>query len=88
MLQDLVAGLARTTAVDKRGARGLLERGSVLTHVDPPHVVQRAGAQAVHALAVVRADDHVGEDRAVFEDEDGVRVSAFGLFAARGCCRC
>jgi hypothetical protein len=40
----------------------------------------------VDALAVVGADDGVGEGGAGFEEEDGVGVAAFGLVVAGGCC--
>jgi len=46
------------------------------------HVVEGTGPLAVHALAVVRADDDVAERGAGLEDEDGVGVAALGLVVA------
>lgn len=86
MLQDLVAGLAGAAAVDVRGARLLLEGGGVLADIGPPDVIEGAGAEAVDALAVVGADDNVGEGGAILEDEDSVAITTFGLIVAGRCC--
>ena len=82
VLQYLVAGLASTSSVDVRCARGLLESGSILADINPPYVVERASTQAVYAFAVVRPNDDVGEDSAVFEDEDCVSIAALSLVIA------
>ena len=82
MLEDLVARLPCTPTVDIRSTRLLLERRSVLADVCPPYVVERAGTQAVHTLAVVGPNDHVGEGSSVLEDEDGVSIATFGLVVA------
>lgn len=42
-LEDFVVGVESTTTVDVRGARALLEGGSVLADISPPDVVQGAG---------------------------------------------
>lgn len=70
------------------GSSGFLFEGSgIFAYVGPPHVVERAGPETVHAFAVVGPDDYIGEDCAFGEEEDGVRVTALGLFVAgRSCC--
>jgi hypothetical protein len=82
VLQHFIGSVSRTTAVDPRSAGSLLEGRRIFTYIGPPDVVEGAGSEAVHAFAVVGADDNVGEGGAVCEEEHGVGVSAFGLVAA------
>lgn len=65
VLQDLVFGITGPAAVDVGRAGCLLKGRRVLAHVGPPDVVEGAGTETVHALAIVGPDDHVGEGRAV-----------------------
>lgn len=85
MLKHLVIRIPRSPAIDIRRAGRLLERRSVLAHIGPPDVVERAFPQTVDAFAVVGADDHVGQRGAVGEEEDCVCVAAFGLVVAGRC---
>jgi hypothetical protein len=70
-LEDLVIGPKSPTAIHRRSAGALLERRGVLADLGPPDVVERAGAAAVDALGLRRADNDVRERRAVLEDEHG-----------------
>ena len=63
----------------------MLERGGVFAYVGPPDIVQCAGTETVNSFSVVGPDDHVGEGRAIFEDENGIAVATFGLFIAGRC---
>lgn len=70
-LHNLVRGAERAPAVDV-ARPGLLPEGHcVLAHGREPHVVERAGPLALHALGLALADDHVGQRRPVREDEHG-----------------
>ena len=84
VLQDLVVGAVGTAAGDVGGvARVLVLDGEgVLADGAPPHVLERAGALAVDALDLVRADDDVAERAALLDLEDGVRVAALVLARA------
>lgn len=82
MLQHLVARALRSPAVDIARPAALLERCSILTHINPPDIVQRACPQAVYAFAVVRAYDGVGQSGAVLQEEYGICVAALGLLVA------
>ena len=63
VLQDLVFGAESAAAGDGGGLASflLLDGESVLADRGPPDVGQLAGAHAVHAFDLVRANDHVGE---------------------------
>lgn len=82
VLEHLVTRLPRAAAVHVRGARLLLESGRIFAHFGPPHVIERTRAHAVHALAVVRPNDDIGQRSAVLDDEDGVFVASLILALA------
>ena len=71
MLDDLVLSVGGASA-DDAGVAVALQGERVLADVDPPYVLDGAGAEAVDAFDLVLADYGVGEGCAVFEDEDGV----------------
>lgn len=85
VLQDLIFRLAGTSTVDIGCTRGLLEGRRILAYICPPHVVERASSQAVHAFAVVRSDDDIGKHGAILQDEDCIGVTTLGLVIAGGC---
>ena len=82
VLDDLVGGRLSTSALDN-GVTVTFQGKSVLADVDPPDVLDGAGALAVDTLDLVLADDGVLEGTAVLDDEDGVRVATLGLTSAR-----
>ena len=63
VLQDLVLGAEGSAARDGGRVAGflLLDGEGVLADGGPPDVGQLAGAHAVYAFDLVRADDDVGE---------------------------
>lgn len=84
MLQHLILRLKRTTTGDSSSfpILLLLDRKRILTHRTPPHIRQRTGPKAMHALDLVRPDNHVGQRAAVLDLEHGVAVVAFILARA------
>lgn len=82
MLQHLITCALRSPAINIARSTALLKRRSILTHINPPDVIQRARPQTVHSFAVVRAYDGVGQGRAVLQEKYGVGVAAFGLLVA------
>jgi hypothetical protein len=85
VLEHFIVRITGTAAIYVGCARLLFERSSIFAHVGPPYVVERAGAETVHTFAVIRANDDIGKHGAFGEEEDGVRIAAFGLFFARAC---
>jgi hypothetical protein len=83
VLDHLVRGVEGAAAGDV-GRAVALDADGVFADIFEPEVFERAGAQAVDALALVGADDDVAQGRAVFEDEDCVGFAAFALAAAGG----
>jgi hypothetical protein len=79
VLQNLIRGRLCATTINIRCARGLFESCRVFADVGPPYVVECAGSEAVHAFAIVWADENVGEGGAGLEDEDCIRVATFCL---------
>jgi hypothetical protein len=82
VLNDLVRSRLRTSALDKRIAIAL-ERERVLADIDPPDVLNGAGALAMHTLDLILADDGVLESGTVLQLENGVRVASLDLTGAR-----
>jgi hypothetical protein len=60
VLEHLILSVTGTASIDIGCAGRLFEGRSVLAHIGPPHVVQRAGTETVHTFAVVGTDDDVG----------------------------
>lgn len=60
VLEHLVLSVTGTASIDVGCAGRLFEGRSILAHIGPPHVVQRAGAETVHTFAVVGTDNDVG----------------------------
>jgi hypothetical protein len=83
VLDHFIRGVEGSATGDV-GCAVALDADGVFAHVFEPQVLERARAQAVDALALVGADDHVAQGGAVFEDEDGVGFAAFALAAAGG----
>jgi hypothetical protein len=84
VLQDLVRSTLGTTTVDVGCSGGLLEGSSVLTDIKPPDVVQGTCTETVNTLAVVGADDDVGENGTGLENENCIGIASFGLVVAGG----
>ena len=82
MLQDIFSGTLGTAAIDIGSSRSLFKCCCILANSDPPDVIQGIGAEAVDSFPVVGTDEDGWEDGAVFEYEDGVGISAFGLVIA------
>lgn len=84
VLENLVLGSEGATRGDGGGLAGVLvlDGESVLANSRPPDVVESAATVAVDTLDLVGSDDDVGELGALLEDEDGVRVTTFGLASA------
>ena len=59
MLHDLIRCLLGTTTINIAVTTTLLERSRVFVHIQPPHVVERAAAQAMNTFAVVGPDDDI-----------------------------
>lgn len=83
VLEDLVRSRLRSSTVDIRSSRSLLERRSVLADIEPPNVVQGACTKAMDSFTVVGTNDDVREDCASIKHEDTVCVAAFRLPVAR-----
>jgi hypothetical protein len=78
VLDHFVGGVVGSAADDVGGAVAL-ETDGVFAHVFEPDVLEVAGTEAVDALSLVFADDHVAESGAILKDEDGVFLAALGL---------
>lgn len=99
VLDDLVDGARGAAALDEdvavaEGGDGIFSvsmsfskklgnGGHTLAHLAEPDVGQRAGALAVDALELVRADDDIAQAGAVLEDEDGRVGARVGVRVAR-----
>jgi hypothetical protein len=83
VLNNLVLCMQSTTVVDARGAGLLLDGDRILTHILEVDMVERARAEAVHTLGLVRADDDVRERRTLLQEEDRVGVASLILTVAR-----
>lgn len=81
VLDDLVGGRLGTSALDE-GVTVTLQGKSILADVNPPDVLDGAGALAVDTLDLVLANDGVLEGTAVLDDKDGVRVATLSLTSA------
>jgi hypothetical protein len=81
VLNDLVGSRLSTSALDE-GVTVTLQGKSVLADIDPPDVLDGAGALAVDTLDLVLADDGVLEGSAVLDDENGIRVATLSLTSA------
>lgn len=83
VLDDLVL-CALGSASDDLGSAGLLLDGQgVFADGFPPDVLDCAGTHAVNTFGLVGADDDVPKGCALLKLEDGVRITTFGLSAAR-----
>ncbi|KAJ8524845.1 hypothetical protein ON010_g16271 [Phytophthora cinnamomi] len=85
VLDNLVGGRACAAAdhLDHTAGRAALDAECVLTHVVPPHVLDRASALlAVHALHLVLSDDDVLERATGLDTEHGGLPAALQLTGA------
>lgn len=81
VLDDLVRGVVGT-ATDDVGCAITLDGDGILADVLKPDKLEGAGAEAVHTLALVGADDDVAQSGTILEHEDGVGLAALTLTTA------
>lgn len=83
VLEDLVTGALGTSTVNVACSTGLLERGGILAYVEPPDIVESASPKAMDTLAIIGADNDIGERGTGLENENCIRITPLSLVIAR-----
>lgn len=71
MLNDLIGGFVSATA-DNVGCAAALDGDGILADVLEPHKFKRTRSKAVHAFALIRANNDVSKLRPIFKNENSV----------------